>query len=215
MALVDEGGDVEGGDVEGGDEPCNVQRLGALAQGKPWLNDNCPLFRSCIVPEYLATESVCAVRQRSHGPRRGLGLYQFGVPTDMAGIAARLAQLRVHYDSYYGFDSFQGLPPEARSKSKVPPGDVWAAGAFSEVYRRSSAFHVVKDGYGKQSYVANDDSAHAQPLSVEEAADSWRDALNASANRMILVPGFYNESLTSMLGHHAPLAMYVDINCVI
>ena len=163
--------------------------------------------RRAITAEYLAQEANCAVRE---GPN-GIRLYQFGVPTEMADIIPRLREFGIRYTSYLGFDSFQGLPPEDTDHSQVPPGDVWAPGMFSEVHRRSDKFKTVKSKNGIQHYVpqVND----ARPLTVEEAADSWRHELNATGNRIRLVPGFYNESLTDELAANAPTALYVDINC--
>ena len=115
-------------------------------------------------------------------------------------------------DSYLGFDSFEGLSPEDDTKSVRPA--IWVPGMFNERYRRSKDFKVVKSKDGYQHYVPRDGlTGVARPLSVTEAVESWRAELNATENRITLVPGFYNESLTPTLARTAPVALYVDINC--
>jgi hypothetical protein len=159
---------------------------------------------------YLDGEKKCALQTEGNTP----GLYQFGVPTEMAATIPILKTLGVEYSTYYGFDSFQGVPQEALRKSKVPPGGVWSPGAFSEIYRQNPAFKTVREKRtGKQHYLPREGFSDAKPLSVAEAAESWRQQLHASENKITLVPGFYNESLTSDLARDAPPALYVDINC--
>jgi hypothetical protein len=162
--------------------------------------------RTEITPGYLLAESACAL----DGPSHQHGLYQFGVPTEMAPTILRMRSLGIAYHSYWGFDSFQGLPPED-GRSKVPPGDVWRPGAFSEVHRVSGRFRTEKDRFGTQTYVPL--TKTARPLTVQEACNEWGRRLNATENRVVLVPGFYNVSLTAALARGAPPAAYVDINC--
>ena len=162
--------------------------------------------RTAITPGYLLAESACAL----NGPSDQHGLYQFGVPTEMAPTILRMRFLGIAYHSYWGFDSFQGLPPED-GRSKVPAGDVWRPGAFSEVHRVSGRFRTVKDRFGTQTYLPLTEKA--QPLTVQEACDEWGRRLNATENKVVLVPGFYNVSLTAELARGAPPAAYVDINC--
>ena len=188
---------------------CTVNNFSKLAKASDHPQrgpGNC--VRRTLAPDYLAKETACAV----DAGRKLRGLYQFGVPTEMATTIPVLRARGVHYDSYLGFDSFEGLPPEDDTKSMRPA--IWVPGMFNERYRRSKDFKVVKSKDGYQHYVPRDGlTGVARPLSVTEAVESWRAELNATENRITLVPGFYNQSLTPTLARTAPVALYVDINC--
>ena len=145
-------------------------------------------------------------------------MLQFGVPTEMTGIIATLEQRRTGggttYSTYFGFDSFMGLPAED-PKTLTPPGGIWREGAYSLTSAtRSTAFlsSVSKDMKKSAERVDKALSRHRQP-DVASAVRYWESELHAAENRVRLIPGFYNETLTTRLAKEVEPASYVDINC--
>ena len=128
-------------------------------------------------------------------------MLQFGVPTEMAGIIAKLEQGRDShgtYSTYFGFDSFMGLPPED-PKTLMPPGGIWREGAYSLVTSttRTAAYlsGLSKDMKSKALVPEKFLSRHRQP-DVSSAVKYWEAQLKAAEKRVRLIPGFYNETLT-------------------
>ena len=145
-------------------------------------------------------------------------MLQFGVPTEMAGIIAKLEQGRDShgtYSTYFGFDSFMGLPPED-PKTLMPPGGIWREGAYSLVTSttRTAAYlsGLSKDMKSKALVPEKFLSRHRQP-DVSSAVKYWEAQLKAAEKRVRLIPGFYNETLTTKLAKEMEPASYVDINC--
>ena len=68
-------------------------------------------------------------------PNYEFDLYQFGVPTHMKYIAQEIQ----NYSTYWGFDSFLGLPDEMESRYKNP---LWEKGSFAMT---SNQFDVNKE----------------------------------------------------------------------
>lgn len=123
---------------------------------------------------------------------------QFGVPSEMGRIAES-AQIPAHR-MYWGFDSFRGLPPEASEESYINP--LWKPGTFSDVHEMAPGFRTVtKPQAGVWRYERKREDA--QPLSVEAAMERRINALHGERNRIRLVPGYYNESLTRELASAA------------
>ena len=103
---------------------------------------------------------------------------------------SRIATLWTGYETYWGLDSFRGLPEEANETYR---NKAWFAGAYPLVRTR------VRKGVRKW-----------EP--VETAVAAMQRQLN-NTPRVQLVPGFYNDSLTSELAGRARAAAYIDINC--
>ena len=115
-----------------------------------------------------------------------------------------VAALLRGYESYWGFDSFLGLPEEvspAGNKNKL-----WKVGSFSlscEHVRNRSAFkgadHLYSGRCGGEAGRAH-------------AVQHIERLLDASRLRMRIVPGYFNETLTARLAQRARPAWYVDVN---
>lgn len=113
-------------------------------------------------------------------PPTAFDIYQFGVPTQMDELAATVS----NYSTYWGFDSFKGMPSQSDSEFQNP---IWTEGALS-----------LADEYGANT--------------PEEAVTEMHKFLQLEKTRTRLVPGFFNESLTNELAEEAKPAWYVDIN---
>eukprot|EP00966_Prymnesium_polylepis_P188279 4363542-Prymnesium_polylepis.1 len=119
-----------------------------------------------------------------------MDLYEFGVFTGayLRGVIRSLNHSGVPFRRAWGFDSFQGLPPEQGTvRSKVSRAS-WHPGAFSStaaLSRKSS-----------------------QP--IEQQILRYIDD-----ERVSFIPGFYNESLTPTLKAERKMrhALYVEIDC--
>ena len=116
-------------------------------------------------------------------------------------------RLKAPYDTYFGFDSFEGLPAEAAGVA-MPPHGQWQPGQFSDVMQLSEGVKTKVDNNFVRTYVGK-----TAPLSVDAVVKSYERKLNAKERRMRLVPGFYNESLTTALAQSAGVAKYININC--
>tara|TARA_B100001741_G_scaffold3682_2_gene3128 strand:+ start:867 stop:1574 length:708 start_codon:yes stop_codon:yes gene_type:complete len=112
-------------------------------------------------------------------PSYEFDMYQFGVPTHMKYIAQEIR----NYSTYWGFDSFLGLPDEMKSRYKNP---LWGKGSFAMA---SNQFDV---------------SNQIRQLKKE---------LDVKSTKTRLVSGFYNESLSGKIAIKAKPAFFVDINC--
>lgn len=113
-------------------------------------------------------------------------IYEFGVYTGryMRMLSLVLARSGVDYRKFFGFDSFQGLPPEdLRSK---PQRVHWQVGSYNaaDIYKTYSS---------------------------DELQAKIKTYINNS--RVELVRGFYNESLTVRLVKSVRPALYVEIDC--
>ena len=113
-------------------------------------------------------------------------IYEFGVYTGryMRMHTLVLARSGVEYRKFWGFDSFQGLPPEDRHSR--PQRVHWREGQYNaaEVYGTYSS---------------------------DELQSKIKSYINNS--RVELVQGFYNESLTAQLVKRMRPALYVEIDC--
>ena len=116
---------------------------------------------------------------------RGMDVYQWGVYTGgtMRGLARRI---RV-FGHLWGFDSFEGLPPELRGEPIE--GRHWRPGAFSSA-----------DALGEYS--------------LEKLLARLHEKIGYP--NTTLVPGFFNVSLTARRGGRAPFpfqpALLVDVD---
>ena len=117
-------------------------------------------------------------------------LYEFGVFTGtyLRGVIRSLNRSGVPFRRAWGFDSFQGLPPEQDTVRSKTSRVYWHPGAFS-----STA------ALGKRS---------SQPVTQQILR-------YIDEERVSLVPGFYNESLTPTLKAERKMrpALYVEIDC--
>lgn len=123
------------------------------------------------------------VQEANAAASRLKDVYEFGVYTGgtMRGIAHRLS----NFGHLWGFDSFQGLPPE--TKGVGLEGKHWLPGAFS---------------------AADALEEHSLPRLLA----SLRQKIDYA--NLTLVPGFYNESLTDELfrRHRFQPALVVDVD---
>ena len=150
-------------------------------------NWNCT--RERLLGRYLADG------QRS--PSQRFDHYQFGVPTRMDSVASVLPG----YTTYWGFDSFIGLPDEQEDQR----GNVqWTRGRFSLACHNGLKIGKM-DEHGGGECGGKQGRENAIALVAHQ--------LRAHKRRMELVPGFYNESLTETLASKANPAWYVDVNC--
>ena len=119
-------------------------------------------------------------------------LYQFGVPSIMGWMVKLLEQrglLATAYGSYWGFDSFEGLPEESAGSLK-PNNQLWEVGRFAT--SRGHRFH----------HSAKTDTVRL-----------WRARQFERHHRVRMVAGFFNVSLTARLAQQAHPARYVDLDC--
>lgn len=123
------------------------------------------------------------VKEANAAASRNLDVYEFGVYTGgtMRGIARRLRG----FGHLWGFDSFQGLPVEA--KGVRLEGRHWLPGAFSAADALSE-------------------------YSLPQLLQALREKIEYS--NLTLVPGFYNESLNDTLWrrHRFQPALLVDVD---
>ena len=173
---------------------CDVALLPTGLQCKP---------RGDVLAWYYAHE------QRCRGPADLVhDKMQFGVPSDMQQVAEN-AQVPAHR-IYWGFDSFRGLPTEANNESYRHP--LWRPGTYSDIHEMSRDFRTVsrpRDGIWRYERKRDD----AKPLSVEVVVQRRAHALQGVRNRIKLIPGFYNVSLTPELAHAAQPVAFADFNC--
>lgn len=155
--------------------------------------------------QYLIEKDSC------HLFRQEGDVFQFGVPTQMHAIATLLQRLNVKYGTYFGFDSFRGLPEEAPGVT-LPPRGQWLPGQFSDVHEMSPNF-TTRVGAVTLVRQYTPKRRGASPLAVDEVVRMYERKLNTRKWRMRLIPGFYNQSLTSALAASARAAMYININC--
>ena len=181
--------------------------------------------RERVLAWYAAHETVCLEGRAEHDN------FQFGVPSEMGSIAASkdVPPHRV----YWGFDSFRGLPDVSAEPGyrnplwktgardrRGPPAALRRArgalaGVFSDVHEMSSDFRLnARPREARWEYVPRRrDGGPPRPLTVEAAVARREKQLGASANRITLVAGYYNESLTPQLGRSARPALFADFNC--
>lgn len=165
--------------------------------------------QSCSRPE-LATHYAEQCPQLRGGRH---DLYQFGVPSGMAALIAGLARVgRDNYSTFFGFDSFVGLPSEAGGVSMPAPG-MWQPGQFSASHELSGEFRTRGDAAtGAEVYLPRSNTS--RPLTPERARELMQRRLvagstrGAKAKRVELVAGFYNVSLTSDVAMRAMPALY-------
>jgi len=152
-------------------------RLGALS--KVW--ENCRAKGRSCSEEYDTYE---------FGVLTGKGLKFATKALNCSGTGARLL---------WGFDSFQGLPPEDNSNFSARMKRGYCAGCYSsqskEHQSKTTGFHVHN--------AANEDPRVAVMKAVESFIDD---------PRLRLVPGFFSDSLTAKLARKMRPASYVDID---
>jgi hypothetical protein len=130
----------------------------------------------------------------------------------MAALVAGLARFgQDNYTTFWGFDSFVGLPNEDPIALLPSPG-MWQPGQFSARHELSGGYRTRTDALtGAEAYVPR--SSASRPLRPSEAKAMIQHRLSGQSRRIELVEGFYNVSLTRELARRAHPAMYVDINC--
>jgi hypothetical protein len=162
--------------------------------------------RPVLVAHYAQAERQCRVRAPAWD------LFQFGVPSFMTALIAGLARSgRDNYTTFWGFDSFVGLPNEDPVALLPSPG-IWQPGQFSAGHELSGGYRTKTDALtGAEVYVPR--SSASRPLTPSEARLAMLHRLGGQSRRIELVEGFYNVSLTRELAKRARPAMYVDINC--
>ena len=151
--------------------------------------------------EHLLERYLLAARANNLTPHPAppFDHFQFGVPTRMQAVAGLLRG----YESYWGFDSFLGLPEEQEGRAG---GRGWRVGAYSlscEHRRNRSAFK----GHD-HLYHGRCDGEAGRAHAVKQVERK----LDAGRLRMRIVPGFFNETLTARLARGAHPAWYVDLN---
>lgn len=162
-----------------------------------------------MVAHYFTAERRCLLDSGSYQD-----YFQFGVPSIMASLPQLLnaSGRSARWRTYWGFDSFLGLPEEAPVAQR-PNAAMWRAGQFSLAHSLVSGGHVRTAASGAEEYVLPKGRA---PLSAESARKQveGRYTRGRPAHlRVRLVGGFYNESLTPQLARLALPAAYVDIDC--
>lgn len=168
--------------------------------------------RSRIVHWYFKTERRCLL----DAPRADF--FQFGVPSTMGTLAplmnrsASSADTKLPWRTYWGFDSFLGLPEEAPGALR-PSEAMWRAGQFSMSHTLVKRSSVRRTAEGTEEYSL---PAGVAPLSAERArrrVDGWYSRPRSARLRVRVVGGFYNDSLTPQLARQALPAAYVDVDC--
>lgn len=161
--------------------------------------------RHHLLAWYVKHEHTCI-------PKKPHDNFQFGVPSEMKSIAEN--DDLSHHRIFWGLDSFRGLPDVDNERYRNP---LWKTGAFADVYQLSSAFltrrpkqfvNTINDTW---EYIPR--HPKSLPITVEEAIRKRKQELQAQKNRITLVPGFYNNSLTESLARSAMPAFFVDLNC--
>jgi hypothetical protein len=126
----------------------------------------------------------------------GRDIYQFGVYTgrSMKAIASELLRSNVSYHKMWGFDSFQGIPPEVSHRNRT----VGYGNLLSSVY---------KDG----AYNAADVLGVHSLVGIQAKLEQFI----ASTRPVGWIAGYYDQSLTTTLSSQRCMrpAMYVDIDC--
>lgn len=133
----------------------------------------------CNLQEPQRVTILKQILQSRPVPTYEFDMYQFGVPTQMKYVA----QLIKNYSTYWGFDSFLGLPDEVKYRYKNP---LWTKGSFAMAKER---------------------------IGVHNALKKLKEELDFKSTNTKLVAGFYNESLTSEIALRAKPAFFVDVNC--
>jgi len=163
--------------------------------------------------ENIAARCKAAGGWRLHSDCASRDMYQFGVYTgrSLRGTTRALRQAGVPYNTFWGFDSFQGLPPEdpsarrsAHSKSEWQVGtfnaaDMYKVYSFMQLEKRITAYvndpHVkFVRGYFNESctpeLVAQRDLRPALYVDVDvDLYVSAKQALEYLLRHNLLVPG--------------------------
>ena len=167
---------------------------------------------------HVAMVQLAARCARAPATCRERDLYEFGVYTgrSMRAIVLALGAAHAPYRTFWGFDSFQGLPDErddASSAAAAAPAAPapyrtvvqrqWHAGAYNAADAMSS--HTFGELSSKiRSYILGADGARrggGAAAAVTAAVDvQW-------------VRGFYEASLTPALARRMRPALYVDFDC--
>ena len=133
---------------------------------------------------------------------------QFGVYLGRTGGQINAAWN--HSVPFIGFDSFEGLPSEARDDGPAPKD--WRKGGYA--VRRTTAEHVD----GKRVVISAESKLpFAMKIIREKLGGDIRQQVGGAGDRIEFVRGFYSASLTqplaaSILAKHGA-AGYVDIDC--
>ena len=152
---------------------------------------------------YLQHEQRCTFDQDE------FDLYQFGVPSDMLRISALLRHAGLSsYTQYNGFDSFTGLPEEAASSWR-PSNFTWGVGQFS-LAASLAGRGVEPDINGAERYKGTALTAEAVHERMQEQFNAVKD--ESEATRVLLVRGYFNESLTAARALAMRPALYADFN---
>ena len=130
-------------------------------------------------------------------PPRTFDHFQFGVPTEMKSAARWFPG----YNTYWGFDSFEGLPDEDQDGRRKATNRGWTKGSMSLACTTDLSYARTATGRcGGEVGIAN-------------AVAEMRRYLRGNRTRTRLVPGYYSATLTPELAQSARPAFYVDINC--
>lgn len=116
----------------------------------------------------------------------GKDVFQFGVWTGRSMVQLqKLWKLNgLSMRTFWGFDSFEGLPHEANDRVGDP---AWVKGAFSSL-------------------------EHFKTDSQEEVMKTLHSIFDPTFNT-ILVPGYWETSLTDEVASQAKPASYIDVDC--
>ena len=78
-------------------------------------------------------QDVCAAASGHSESCANRDLYEFGVylGRSMKAVSLKLSNMNVTYRTYWGFDSFQGLPEEAADVKKTQSSANWIKGTWS------------------------------------------------------------------------------------
>ena len=159
-----------------------------------------------MVAWYFETETRCTLQP----PGRGYDLFQFGIPSSMRNIIQLLDERGLlrsgsMYHTYWGLDSFVGLPEEDPAALR-PTDRLWGAGQFSIARAYHASIHRDRDG--AEVY----DVPHEVTVPSAEHMRSLYAGWFKPHQRVRMVAGFFNESLTASLARQAYPARYVDID---
>jgi hypothetical protein len=143
-----------------------------------------------------------------------LDMYQFGVPSTMSRLLPLLEHhgLQHSHNTYWGFDSFVGLPEEADGALR-PSDYVWGPGQFSLM--QGDGANKGDDGGHRHLQNLRTPTRASGGLSIAQRVEQLRLRHNRRyrpVQRVRLVSGFFNTSLTDRLAHQAFAARYVDID---